>query len=81
MKMGMRTMTTGMSNRQTLLTTPYQVIDLGRMAYAEAWALQRDYAAQRGADVIPNTLLFVEHPHTYTLGTKGPLRRRSTAGW
>ncbi|HRE46259.1 MAG TPA: lipoyl(octanoyl) transferase LipB [Aggregatilineales bacterium] len=64
-------MTTGMSNRQTLLTTPYQVIDLGRMAYAEAWALQRDYAAQRGADVIPNTLLFVEHPHTYTLGTKG----------
>jgi lipoyl(octanoyl) transferase len=48
-----------------------QVIDLGRLAYRDAWALQEQMAAQRGADQIPDTLLLVEHPHTYTLGTSG----------
>jgi len=48
-----------------------QVIDLGRLAYQDAWALQEQLAAQRGADQIPDTLLLVEHPHTYTLGTSG----------
>ncbi|GAB4554861.1 MAG: lipoyl(octanoyl) transferase LipB [Anaerolineae bacterium] len=45
------------------------VQDLGRMPYLEAWALQRELAKQRGADQIVDTLLWVEHPHTYTLGT------------
>jgi lipoyl(octanoyl) transferase len=48
-----------------------QYIDLGQMAYGEAWALQKQLAGQRGADEIPDTLLRVEHPHTYTLGTAG----------
>jgi lipoyl(octanoyl) transferase len=44
---------------------------LGRMAYADAWALQNQLAEARsaadGSGV--DRLLFVEHPHTYTLGT------------
>ncbi|MCC7447294.1 MAG: lipoyl(octanoyl) transferase LipB [Anaerolineae bacterium] len=48
-----------------------QVIDLGRLAYQDAWALQEQMATRRGADQIPDTLLLVEHPHTYTLGTSG----------
>lgn len=44
---------------------------LGRVAYADAWALQKELAAQRAADVIPDTLLLLEHPHTYTFGSRG----------
>ncbi|MEP7287638.1 MAG: lipoyl(octanoyl) transferase LipB [Chloroflexota bacterium] len=46
-----------------------QVRRLGVMPYAEAWAMQEQLAKLRGADEIPDTLLLVEHPHTYTLGT------------
>jgi lipoyl(octanoyl) transferase len=42
-----------------------------RLGYREAWALQERLATARGADQIPDTLLFVEHPHTYTLGSSG----------
>lgn len=44
---------------------------LGVMAYPEAWELQKQFAAQRAADEIPDTLLLLEHPHTYTLGRSG----------
>lgn len=50
---------------------PIDYADLGFMPYAEAWALQKRLAQARGADEIPDTLLRVEHPHTYTLGTAG----------
>lgn len=46
-----------------------EVIDLGHMAYAEAWALQNTLATARGRDEIPDRLLLVEHPHTYTFGS------------
>jgi lipoyl(octanoyl) transferase len=46
-----------------------QVISLGQMGYQEAWALQERLAKVRGADQIADTLLLVEHPHTYTLGS------------
>jgi lipoate-protein ligase B len=39
--------------------------------YLEAWALQKSLADQRGRDLIPDTLLLLEHPHTYTLGSAG----------
>ncbi|MCB1642490.1 MAG: lipoyl(octanoyl) transferase LipB [Xanthomonadales bacterium] len=39
------------------------------MAYAEAWALQNTLATARGRDEIPDRLLLVEHPHTYTFGS------------
>ncbi|MDX2178708.1 MAG: lipoyl(octanoyl) transferase LipB [Bryobacteraceae bacterium] len=37
-----------------------EVRDLGRMGWAEAWRIQRETP--------PDSLLFVEHPHTITLG-------------
>ncbi len=44
---------------------------LGRVPYAEAWELQKQLAAQRAAGEIPDTLLLLEHPHTYTFGRRG----------
>jgi lipoyl(octanoyl) transferase len=48
-----------------------QVISLGQMAYQDAWNLQETLAKARGNDEIPDTLLLVEHPPTYTLGSSG----------
>jgi lipoyl(octanoyl) transferase len=47
------------------------VRDLGLVPYMEAWALQKQLAQQRAAEQIPDTLLLLEHPHTYTLGSSG----------
>jgi lipoate-protein ligase B len=55
--------TTG--NRQ-LVTT-----DLGLIPYAECWELQERVAAWVGLGEAPETLLLLEHPHTYTCGRKG----------
>lgn len=41
------------------------------MGYAEAWTLQKQLAAQRAAGQIDDTLLLLEHPHTYTFGSRG----------
>jgi lipoyl(octanoyl) transferase len=49
----------------------FRVLRLGTMPYLEAWALQKQMAEARGRDEIPDTLLFVEHPHVYTLGSAG----------
>jgi lipoyl(octanoyl) transferase len=48
-----------------------EVRSLGTVAYAEAWALQKELAAQRAANAIPDTLLLLHHPHTYTFGSRG----------
>jgi|SRR5579884_1167731 len=53
---------------------PLRVARLGSIDYQEAWDLQQRLAEQRGADEIPDTLLLLEHPHTYTLGRKGKRR-------
>lgn len=45
----------------------------GKMPYEAAWALQKRLAAARAADRIPDVLLLLEHPHTYTLGSAGKL--------
>jgi lipoyl(octanoyl) transferase len=55
----------------TGMLKPCEVRWLGRVAYADAWALQKELAAQRAADAIPDTLLLLEHPHTYTFGSRG----------
>lgn len=44
---------------------------LGLVPYREAWALQRELAEARRAGSIPDTLLLLEHPHTYTIGRRG----------
>src|SRR5690554_1804198 len=50
---------------------PLEVRRLGLVPYAEAWDLQKSLAAQRAAGEIRDTLLLLEHPHTYTLGRAG----------
>jgi lipoyl(octanoyl) transferase len=52
---------------------PCAVIYAGKLLYAEAWSLQKRLAAARAADAVPDTLLLLEHPHTYTLGSAGKL--------
>src|SRR5690242_6374994 len=50
-----------------------EVRDLGRLGYAEAFALQQQLVEQRKKGLIPNQLLFVEHPHVITLGRNAHL--------
>ena len=58
--------------------------DIGRNDYQEAWDFQADIfsklvdnkkggkgVAKTGENVLPGTLIFVEHPHVYTLGKSG----------
>jgi lipoyl(octanoyl) transferase len=51
--------------------TVCQVRWLGRVDYQVAWELQRVLAEERGRARIADTLLLLEHPPTYTLGTRG----------
>lgn len=51
-------------------------LDLGRMPYTEAWRFQEKLQThliqrKRQKNPLPGYLLFVEHPHTYTLGKNG----------
>ena len=46
------------------------LLDLGRVGYGEAWALQRSLAAAVGQGAIPDTVLLLEHPPTVTLGRR-----------
>lgn len=46
----------------------FQVIDLGRLDWQSAWSVQREFVEKRKAGLVPDTLLFVEHPHVITLG-------------
>lgn len=48
-----------------------QVRELGRLAYGEAWELQKSLAEQRKQGLIPDQFLLVEHPHVLTLGRNG----------
>lgn len=41
----------------------------GRVDYASALTLQNTLAEERGRNQIPDQLILLEHPHTYTLGT------------
>ena len=46
---------------------------LGVMDYLEAWEVQKAIARERGDGSLPDTLILLEHPHTYTLGRRGKL--------
>lgn len=43
---------------------------LGTVDYAEAWASQRELFLSRLEEERPDTLMLLEHPHTYTLGRR-----------
>ncbi len=47
------------------------LLDLGRMAYADVWAIQKALAARRAGDAIPDGLILVEHDSVITLGRRG----------
>jgi lipoyl(octanoyl) transferase len=47
------------------------LIDLGRMGYAEALALQKSLVSARKACATPDVLLLCEHPPVVTLGRNG----------
>jgi lipoyl(octanoyl) transferase len=48
-----------------------QIVDLGLIGYAEAWALQKRVAAARKSAAIEDVLLLCEHPHVITQGRNG----------
>lgn len=48
-----------------------EVQDLGCRRYGEALAIQQDLAEKRKLGLIPDQLLFVEHPHVITQGRNG----------
>ena len=50
------------------MSSSITVIQAGYVAFEEAWEQQRQLAQQRSAGSLGDTLLVVEHPHTYTLG-------------
>ena len=45
--------------------------DLGHIEYQAAIALQEKLVVLRQQELVSDTLLFVEHPHVYTLGRGG----------
>lgn len=47
------------------------IVRLGRMPYVEAWEIQKQFQDRRIRGEIPDTVLFVEHPPTYTIGRSG----------
>ena len=52
---------------------PCEVRDLGRLGWAGAYRIQAELVERRKAGLIPDQLLFVEHPHVVTLGRNGHL--------
>ena len=46
------------------------LMNLGRVPYGEAWDLQRALAAAVARGAVPETVIFVEHPPTITLGRR-----------
>jgi lipoyl(octanoyl) transferase len=50
---------------------PLEVIDLGRMRYADALQVQGNLVEERKRGAGQDTLLFVEHPHVITVGRNG----------
>jgi lipoate-protein ligase B len=51
--------------------SPAILLSLGRVPYREAWTLQQRLVAARQEGRIPDVLLLLEHPHTYTIGRSG----------
>jgi lipoate-protein ligase B len=53
------------------MSRPLEIVDLGRMRYADAFAVQQSLVAERQRGQGVDTLIFVEHPHVVTLGRNG----------
>jgi lipoyl(octanoyl) transferase len=51
--------------------TGFELHDLGRIGYAEAFEVQRESVEKRKRGEIPDQLLIAEHPHVVTMGRNG----------
>lgn len=49
----------------------YEFQDLGRMGWAQAFAIQQELVARRKTGEVRDQFLIVEHPHVVTLGRNG----------
>jgi len=49
---------------------PVHVLDLGLVAYRQAWELQQQLVAARQAGTARDTVVMLEHPPVYTLGRR-----------
>ena len=47
------------------------MVNLGLMDYLRAWDIQKTLVEKVAGGSAPNTLLILEHPHTYTIGRRG----------
>jgi lipoyl(octanoyl) transferase len=56
------------AHRSTSRHRAIQVLRPGCLPYDTAWAWQQDLARRRSAGTLADTLVLLEHPHTYTLG-------------
>lgn len=61
-------------------SAPIDIRDLGTVDYESTWHLQADLAAQRAEDKIPDTILLLQHPPTYTAGKRTQDSDRPTNG-
>lgn len=52
------------------MSSALRILDWGRVAYDEALARQQALCEARRRGEIPDTLVFCEHPETYTLGSR-----------
>jgi lipoate-protein ligase B len=52
------------------MTDEILVMRRGMVPYLEAWELQKELAARRRRDEIPDVLILLEHPPTYTRGRR-----------
>jgi len=54
------------------MTTQTNLLDLGLRDYAEVLELQRELVDLRARNMVPDTLIIVEHPHVFTVGKAVP---------
>ena len=47
------------------------ILNLGTVDFLQAWELQKSLVQQVAEKRRPNTLLLLQHPHTYTIGRRG----------
>lgn len=63
-----------------IATQDIDIRDLGTVDYEDTWHLQADLAAQRAEERIPDTILLLQHPPTYTAGKRTQDSDRPTNG-
>jgi lipoyl(octanoyl) transferase len=62
------------TSHQLCLSRPCHLYDLGIVSYGQAWAWQKELMQRRIDNAnVPETLILLEHPPVYTLGTGSTL--------